>query len=123
VSETPNGLPLLVDPEQDLYQLEAQLDLFEKGRKLRKFSLDPDWEIVVQILQDYRDKARDTLIALPPGAPHVLQSHAAASASNDMFTFFQQDIDNAIEIANNPPPELKNHIRGIRKAVEEAQGG
>jgi hypothetical protein len=123
VSESPNGLPVFADPEQDLAQIENQLDLYEKGRKLRKFVLDPDWDIVMQILQDYRDKARDQLIALPPGDPNVSQAHAAASATNDVFTLFQQDIKAAVDFANRPPEELRNHIFGIRKAIEEAQGG
>ena len=126
MGETPNGLPIFADPEADFIQLEGQLDLYVKGRKLRKFVLDPDWDIVVQTLQDYRDKARDALIALPPGDPNVPQAHAAASATNDVFTLFQQDINNAVDFANKPPDDLKNHIFGIRrsmdvKAVMEAQ--
>ena len=81
MTENPYGLPLIADPEQDAIQLENQLDLYEKGRKLRKFVLDPDWEIVIQVLQDYRDKYRDALVALAPGDPQVPLAHAAASAS------------------------------------------
>lgn len=116
-------LGLLPDPEQDLIQLENGLDLYEKGRKLRKFVLDPDWELVVQVLRDYRDKYRDALVALPPGDNQVPLAHAASSASNDLFEYFQQSINAAVDYANKPPEELKNHIHGIRKAVEQAQGG
>jgi hypothetical protein len=118
--ESPNGLPLIADPEADLAQLEAQLDLYEKGRRLRTLVHSPEWEIVTQTLQDYRDKARDALIALPPGDPSVLQAHAAASATNDVFTMFQQDINSAVDFAVNPPEELRNHIFGIRKALDVA---
>lgn len=125
--ETPNGLPLLADPEQDLVQLESQLYLYEKGRKLRKFVLDPDWEIVLQVLQDYRDKTRDELIAMAPGDPNVSQAHAAASATNDVFVRFQEDINRTVDCAINPSDELKAYMHGVRqsldvKAVMEAQG-
>ena len=72
MTENPYGLPLIADPEQDAIQLENQLDLYEKGRKLRKFVLDPDWEIVIQVLQDYRDKYRDALVSLLPGTRKYL---------------------------------------------------
>ena len=112
MTENPYGLPL-----------ETQLDLYEKGRKLRKFVLDPDWEIVIQVLQDYRDKYRDALVSLAPGDPQVPLAHAAASASNDIFEYFTKSINNAVDFSNEPPKELKGAIHGIRKAVEAAQGG
>lgn len=121
--ENPYGLPLIADPEQDAIQLENHLDLYEKGRKLRKFVLDPDWEIVTQVLQDYRDKYRDALVALAPGDPQVPLAHAAASASNDLFDHFNKSINDAVDFANKPPEELKQAIHGIRRAVEEAQNG
>ena len=123
MTENPYGLPLIADPEQDAIQLETQLDLYEKGRKLRKFVLDPDWEIVIQVLQDYRDKYRDALVALAPGDPQVPLAHAAASASNDIFSYFTKSINDAVDFSNKPPEELKGAIHGIRKAVEAAQGG
>ena len=120
--ETPNGLPLLADPEADLAQLEAQLDLYEKGRRLRTLVNSPDWELVIQVLQDYRDKYRDALIALVPGDPQVPLAHAAASASNDIFTYFQTSINGAVDFVNNPPDEVKEKIFGIRRAIETAMG-
>ena len=45
MGETPNGLPIFADPEADFIQLEGQLDLYEKGRKLRKFVLDPGYAL------------------------------------------------------------------------------
>ena len=123
MTENPYGVPLIADPEQDLIQLENQLDLYDKGRKLRKFVLDPDWEIVVQVLKDYRDKYRDALVALAPGDEQVPLAHAAASASNDIFDYFQKSINDAVDFANQPPNELRDHIHGIRRAVEQAQGG
>lgn len=123
MTENPYGLPLIADPEQDAIQLENYLDLYEKGRKLRKFVLDPDWELVTQVLQDYRDKYRDALVALAPGDPQVPLAHAAASASNDLFEYFTKSINDAVDFANKPPEELKSAIHGIRHAVESAQDG
>ena len=111
MTENPYGLPL-----------ETQLDLYEKGRKLRKFVLDPDWGIVIQVLRDYRDKYRDALVALAPGDPQVPLAHAAASASNDIFTYFQTSINGAVDFVNNPPDEVKEKIFGIRRAIETAMG-
>ena len=123
MTENPYGLPLIADPEQDAIQLENQLDLYEKGRKLRKFVLDPDWEIVIQVLQDYRDKYRDALVSLAPGDPQVPLAHAAASASNDIFDYFTKSINDAVDFSNKPPGELKGAIHGIRRAVEAAANG
>jgi hypothetical protein len=114
-SETLTGLP---EPEQDYDQLERQLDLYEKGRRLRTLTNSPDWELVVQTLQDYRDKYRDALIALPPGDPRVPLAHAAASSSNDIFTYFMGDIQAAVDFTNNPPDEVVASIRGIRRALD-----
>lgn len=116
-------LGLVPDPEQDAIQLENNLDLYEKGRRLRKFVLDPDWELVVQVLKDYRDKYRDALVALAPGDKQVPLAHAAASASNDIFEYFNKSINDAVDFANKPPEELKTAIHSIRRAVESAQNG
>lgn len=123
MTENPYGLPLIADPEQDAIQLENQLDLYEKGRKLRKFVMDPDWELVVQILRDYSDKANDELTDLPPGHPKIMEAHAAASATKQVFHRFQEDINTAVDFANKPPEELKTAIHSIRRAVESAQNG
>lgn len=108
----------LSEPEPDYDQLEQQLELYEKGRRLKLLVNSPEWEIVVQTLQDYRDKARDALIALPPGDPNVSQAHAAASATNDVFNYFQQDIANAVNAATKPSEELKAYIFGVRKSLD-----
>jgi hypothetical protein len=122
MTENPYGVPLIADPEQDLIQLENQLDLYDKGRKLRKFVLDPDWEIVVQVLKDYKDKYRDALVALAPGDDQVPLAHAAASASNDIFDYFQKSINDAVDFANQPPDDIRKHIFGIKSAIDKATG-
>jgi hypothetical protein len=77
----------------------------------------------MQVLIDYRDKYRDALVALAPGDKQVPLAHAAASASNDIFDYFQKSINDAVDFANQPPSELRDHIHGIRRAVEQAQDG
>ena len=110
------GLP--ENREIDEAELERQADVYEKGRRLRTLTNSPDWELVVQTLQDYRDKARDALIALPPGDKNVLQAHAAASATNDVFTMFTEDINSVISAAQNPSPELTQYLMGIRRSLD-----
>jgi hypothetical protein len=121
MSENLTGLS---EPEQDYDELDRQLDLYEKGRRLRTLTNSPDWELVTQTLQDYRDKYRDALIALPPGDPQVPLAHAAASSSNDIYTYFLQDINLAVEFATHPPDAVVDSIRGIRRAsdVQRAMG-
>jgi hypothetical protein len=115
--ETVTGLPN-PDPELSLDQFEQQLDIFDKGRALARFVNDPNWEVVLQVLQDYRDKYRDALIALAPGDPQVPLAHAAASASNDLFIFFQKSINDAVDFAQHPPEEFKARLRGTRDALD-----
>ena len=115
--ETPNGLPT-PDPMLSLDQFEQQLEVYEKGRALNRFVQDPNWEIIVQVLQDYRDNARDDLIALAPGDPNVPQAHAAASATNEVFLLFQEDIKRAVDFARNPPEEFKQQMLGVRDSLD-----
>ena len=120
MAESTHILPGYVDPEEDLNELDGQLDQYEKGRKLRKFVQDPDWELVVQVLRDYYENANDALNDLPPGHPRVMEAHAASSATKQVYVRFQEDINSAVNFANNPPEELKNRIFGIRKSLDVA---
>ena len=120
MTETVNGLPT-PDPDISLEQYEQQLDLYEKGRILSRFVHDPNWEVVLQVLLDYRDKYRDALVALPPGDPRVPLAHAAASSSNDIVNLFQGDISRAIDFAQHPPAEFVNKMRGVRDALDVAK--
>ena len=115
MAENPNGLP---DIAPDYDELDRQFDVYEKGRRLRMLVHSPEWEIVVQVLQDYRDKARDAVIALPPGHEGVMLAHAAASATNDVFERFQEDIKNAVYAAEHPTDELRDYIFGVRKDMD-----
>jgi len=113
--ENVTGLPE-IEPDYD--NLAQQFDVYEKGRRLRMLVHSPEWEIVVQVLQDYRDKARDALIYLPPGDPNAMLAHAAASATNDVFERFQEDIKNAVYAAEHPSDELRDYIFGVRKDMD-----
>lgn len=118
--ETITGLPE-PDPEISLDQFEQQLEVYEKGRALNRFVHDPNWEIVIQVLEDYRDKYRDALVALPPGDPQVPLAHAAASASNDIFEFFQKSINDAVNFAQHPPTDFTHRMLGVRDALDVAK--
>jgi len=120
MTETLTGLPN-PDPSVSLEQFEEQLDIFEKGRALSRFVNDHNWSTVVQVLQDYRDAARDALIALPPGDPNVLLAHAAASATNEVFRLFQEDIERIVDFAQHPPPEFVSRMRGVRDSLDVAK--
>jgi hypothetical protein len=105
----------------ELSELEAQISLYEKGRALRIVTTHPGWETVIQVLRDYRDKAVQALVDLPPGDPTVPTVHAAASALDDQFVKFQQDISAAIEAAANPSEEVVAWLSGAYKAADVAQ--
>lgn len=109
------------DERHEPSELEAQLDLYEKGRALRIVTTHPGWETVIQVLRDYRDKAVQALVDLPPGDPTVPTVHAAASALDDQFVKFQQDINSAIEAANHPSEEVVSWLSGAYKAADVAQ--
>jgi hypothetical protein len=113
------------EPDADFSNIEGELELYNKGRELRTVVNHPGWNTVIQTLQDYRDKAVQTLVDLPPGDPTVPTVHAAASALDDQFVKFQQDIEKAIEFAANPSEEVTLWLKGAYKAadVKAAIGG
>lgn len=115
--ETPTGLPD-ADPDISLETFERQVDLYDKGRRLRKFTQDLDWELVIQILQDYKDNASDALDNLPPGHPNVMQAHAAVSATKQVLVNFQRYITAAVEFAEHPPEEFKSRMLASRDALD-----
>jgi hypothetical protein len=104
----------VIDTDQVLIEYEQ----YEKGRKLRSLVGQPGWETVLQVLRDYRDKAKDDLIDLQPGDPTVPTAHAAASAVSQVVNYFEQDINNAIEIASHPSPELVEFITQTRDNLD-----
>ena len=102
----------------DFSNIENDLELYDKGRQLRIVTTHPGWPTVIQVLKDYRDKAVQALIDLPPGDPSVPTVHAAASALDDQFVKFQQDIQHAIDAAENPSQEVVQYLSGVYKAAD-----
>ena len=102
-------------PDYDFNDLEAQLDVYEKGLMLAPVVKTPVWELIVQTLTDYKDKAVQQLVDLPPGDSTVPCAHAAASALDDQLAKFQQDVNSAVEAAANPSDELRDYLSGALK--------
>ena len=111
-------------PDLNFEEIQEELDLYEKGMMLRTVVKTPVWEIIVQVLSDYKDNAVQQLVNLPPGDPTVPCAHAAASALDDQLAKFQQDVSAAIESATNPSPELRAYLSGATEAldVQKAMG-
>lgn len=109
---------------QDDTHLMSELDLYEKGKRLHRVVNSPDWELIVQILEDYRDKAVADLVHLLPGDPHVVCSHAAASCATQIVENFQNDVNSAVQSATKPSQELIKYLNGVREAsdVSRAMG-
>ena len=104
----------MIDTDQILIEYEQ----YEKGRRLKQIVSHPEWSTVMQVLKDYRDKAKDDLIDLQPGDPTVPTAHAAVSAINQVVGFFEQDINNAIETATNPSSELVDFLTRARENMD-----
>jgi hypothetical protein len=98
---------------QNYDEIQGQLDLYERGRMLKNVVGTPVWSLLLEILQSYRDKANEELLNLAPGDETVVTAHAAASALNDGFRKFQQDINAAVEFAANPSPEVTDYLSGV----------
>ena len=109
----------MTDTEIDA--LEIDLALYDKGRQLRVIVNTPAWETVVQTLEDYRDAAKDDLIALAPGDTTVPTAHAAAAALDTLVAHFKQDIAKAIDAAANPSDEVKEFLFGAREHLDVAK--
>ena len=98
--------------------IERELELYDKGRMLRPLVISPAWEVIIQVLKDYKDAADDDLTDLAPGDPTVPYAHAAASALKDQFKKFQQDITNAVDFAANPSQDLIEYLNGARVSMD-----
>lgn len=120
----PNNPFLIDEPQLDYSQVENEFEVYQQGRMLRTVVHTPAWEIVIDTLKSYRDKAIADLMALAPGDPNVPTAHAAAAALDDQFGKFQQDIANAVRMADQPSLELVDYLNGVVKNsdVLRAQG-
>jgi hypothetical protein len=105
-------------PDIDFEDLQNQADLYEKGRMLSTVVRTPVWELIIQILKDYKDGAENQCLDLPPGDTTVPCAHAAASALRDQFIKFQQDVERAVEAAAKPSPELRAYLTGALAAAD-----
>ncbi len=101
--------------------VEQELEIYERGRQLRTVYNTPAWETIIGALEDYRDKAKQELVNLPPGHPAVVTAHAAASALDDTVAKFKMDIANAIETAAKPSAELTSYLTGVVQSLDVAR--
>ena len=106
------------DPGLNLVDIQEELDLYEKGRMLRTIVSTPAWKLVIQALEDYRDKADQDLRDLPPGDPTVPTAHAAVSALDSVVAHFQQDINHAVDFAAKPSQEVSNYLKGAGRVLD-----
>jgi hypothetical protein len=102
----------------DFETMQAELEQYERGRLLRSLILSPQWTEVLNILEDYRDKARQDLIDLAPGDPTVPIVHAAVSAIDDLIPKLKQDVQHAVDIANQPSQDLLTFMATMRQTLD-----
>lgn len=101
--------------------LQSELELYELGRQLRLVVISPAWEILIDVLNQYREKAKDELMSLAPGDPTVPTVHAASSAVWDVVEKFQQDVMSAVDFAANPSREVVDYLNGTLDANDVAK--
>ena len=110
----------------DYDQIEDELDLYERGRLLKTTIHTVGWPEVLEVVKSYLDDMDAQLKAIPVGDPSIIAAHAGVHVMSKFYQFFQEDIDNAIKMADNPSPELLEYIASARrkfdvKAMMEAQ--
>lgn len=84
-----------------------EVELWQKGRKLRQIVGLEGWEIAVDTLRSFAVTSMDTLMSIPPGDPRVEAAHAVAYGANETFVKFQQAIANALRASQQPPVVLQ----------------
>ena len=90
---------------------QADIELYTKGRALAQMVGFEGWQVVLEMLSAYVLGAARALIDIPPGDERVSTAHAAASALDDLYHKFLQDIQNAVNHSSQPPDALKRKIR------------
>jgi hypothetical protein len=93
-------------PEYELGELEQ----WKMGNKLRSIVGTEGWELAIDMLKQYEEKAKAELFSLAPGDPNVPTVHAAASALVQCNRLFLEDVAAAIESSNRVPDVLKNAL-------------
>lgn len=89
--------------EEDQYEIEQHAN----GRELAHLTTQEGWQIVVNMLRSYSEKATADLLRLAPGDPHVPQAHAAAAALTAVVTTFLYDVDQAIQRGREIPDVVR----------------
>jgi hypothetical protein len=100
------------DPDINFEAARDKLDLIATGRRIAHFIRDPNWEVIIGTLENYRDNATADLISLPPGHPDVLASHAAASAISDLVRKFKSDLETAVNA--QPDEEVAAYVQWLK---------
>jgi hypothetical protein len=108
-----DSFDLIPVPPDDYSQTEKDVELYEKGRALRPVVGTEAWNILLDTLKAYKDKTEEELWALPIGDPNIPTAFAAASALRQQFTFFQEDVQRAVNFAANPTQEVTDYIYGV----------
>ena len=99
-------------------RLEQDLKLYERGIELRPLVNSPNWETVLDTIQAYVDDVDQQVRYLLPGDPAVIAAHAALYALNDFAVKFKQDIERAVDFANQPNDEVRNYLFGVREVLD-----
>lgn len=84
-----------------------EIRLYTYGRELAHLVDLPGWQVALEMLAGYANKATEDLIHLAPGDARVPNTHAAASALTDLYRKFIQDVATAVESASNTPDLVK----------------
>lgn len=98
----------------------AEIDLHQKGRALAQVVNFYGWEVALEMIQSYVTGSVSALVNLAPGDPTVPTAHAAASAMNDFYIKFVQDVQIAIEASSKTPEVLKRSIKIVSAAPLES---
>lgn len=102
--------------------LENDLRLYQKGIELRPLVNSPNWETVLEVIQQYVDDVDTQVRYIPPGDSTVVAAHAALFALNDFAIKFKQDVESAVDFANQPNDEVRNYLFGVRDVLDVATG-
>ena len=98
--------------------LENDLLLYQKGIELRPLVNSPNWETVLEVIQSYVEDIDQQVRIIQPGDQSVIAAQAALYALNDFARKFKQDIERAVDFANQPNDEVRNYLFGVRDALD-----
>jgi hypothetical protein len=102
-------------------ELDSDLRLYKTGVELRPLVNSRNWETVLEVIQQYVDDIDQQVRSIPPGDPTVVAAHASLYALNDFAVKFKQDIERAVDFANQPNDEVRNYLFGVRDALDVAR--